>query len=141
MAERSKSSVFGSELKIAQVQILSVTVVLFISTLDLVLCDCLDREGGVTIFHSTLWGVDNCFEALITTRTNITMVERWVGRGGGGSLAPCYHMLQFAGTLSSLRLRPATLEPPVNSSVVQQLDPSLVNPAGPGLTSSLLELW
>ncbi|KAG8330355.1 hypothetical protein J6590_065951 [Homalodisca vitripennis] len=37
MAERSKSSVFGSELQIAQVQILSVTVALFISFIDRVL--------------------------------------------------------------------------------------------------------
>ncbi|KAG8324498.1 hypothetical protein J6590_091018 [Homalodisca vitripennis] len=37
MAERSKSLDFGSELEIAQVQILSVTVALFISTINLVL--------------------------------------------------------------------------------------------------------
>ncbi|KAG8271290.1 hypothetical protein J6590_066756 [Homalodisca vitripennis] len=37
MAERSKSLDFGSELEIAQVQILSVTFALFISTIDLVL--------------------------------------------------------------------------------------------------------
>ncbi|KAG8301353.1 hypothetical protein J6590_055121 [Homalodisca vitripennis] len=37
MAKRSKSLDFGSELEIAQVQILSVTVALFISTINLVL--------------------------------------------------------------------------------------------------------
>ncbi|KAG8284191.1 hypothetical protein J6590_003887 [Homalodisca vitripennis] len=37
MVERSKTLDFGSELEIARVRILSVTVVLFISTIDLVL--------------------------------------------------------------------------------------------------------
>ncbi|KAG8281218.1 hypothetical protein J6590_063418 [Homalodisca vitripennis] len=56
MAERSKSLDFGSELEIAQVQILSVTVALFISTINLVLYRlsplfCLIRSSHRPVVH------------------------------------------------------------------------------------------
>ncbi|KAG8307268.1 hypothetical protein J6590_026844 [Homalodisca vitripennis] len=56
MAERSKSLDFGSELEIAQVQILSVTIALFISTIDLVLYRlsplfCLIRSSHRPVAH------------------------------------------------------------------------------------------
>ncbi|KAG8271223.1 hypothetical protein J6590_068113 [Homalodisca vitripennis] len=56
MAERSKSLDFGSELEIALVQILSVTVALFISTIDLVLYRlsplfCLIRSSHRPVAH------------------------------------------------------------------------------------------
>ncbi|KAG8293739.1 hypothetical protein J6590_010726 [Homalodisca vitripennis] len=55
-AQRSKSLDFGSELEIAQVQILSVTVVLFISTINLVLYRlsplfCLTRYSHRPVAH------------------------------------------------------------------------------------------
>ncbi|KAG8314335.1 hypothetical protein J6590_094959, partial [Homalodisca vitripennis] len=54
--ERSKSLDFGSELEIAQVQILSVTVALFISTINLVLYRlsplfCLIRSSHRPVAH------------------------------------------------------------------------------------------
>ncbi|KAG8309931.1 hypothetical protein J6590_073728 [Homalodisca vitripennis] len=56
MAERSKSLDFGSEVEIAQVQILSVTLALFISTIDLVLYRlsplfCLIRSSHRPVAH------------------------------------------------------------------------------------------
>ncbi|KAG8265304.1 hypothetical protein J6590_097558 [Homalodisca vitripennis] len=56
MAERSKSLDFGSELEITQVQILSVTIALFISTIDLVLYRlsplfCLARSSHRPVAH------------------------------------------------------------------------------------------
>ncbi|KAG8280291.1 hypothetical protein J6590_085097 [Homalodisca vitripennis] len=55
-AERSKSLKFGSELEITQVQILSVTVALFISTIALVLYRlsplfCLIRSSHRPVAH------------------------------------------------------------------------------------------
>ncbi|KAG8294766.1 hypothetical protein J6590_069279 [Homalodisca vitripennis] len=55
MAERLKSLVFGSGLQTAQVQILSVTVALFISTINLVLYRfplfCLIRSSHRPVAH------------------------------------------------------------------------------------------
>ncbi|KAG8286760.1 hypothetical protein J6590_052806 [Homalodisca vitripennis] len=56
IAERSKTSDFESELEIAQVRILSVTLALFISTIDLVLYRlsplfCLIRSSHRPVAH------------------------------------------------------------------------------------------